>query len=94
MLMKVVVREGRKVVFVVDEELLGKTFREGRAVLRVTEFYRGEEVEEGDVEREVREADMVTAIGERSVGVVIRVYGGREKVKRVEGVPYINVYKI
>ncbi len=79
-----------------DEDLLGKEFREGKAVLRVSKsYYGGELVDRETLLSLIREADIVGLVGEGSISVAMDagyVRPGDEKT--VQGVPHVNIYKL
>ena len=94
--MKVIKTPEAILVNICDEELLGKTFREGEVVLRVTSsFYGGEKVDEEKVKEMIEEGDIISLVGERSIGVAISLgYAVTSAVKKVQGVPHLNIYKL
>ncbi len=87
--MKVIRTPEALLVNVCDEELLGKIFREGEVVLRVSpSFYGGEKVGEERVKEMLVEGDILSLVGERVVEMVVSLgYATPSAVKRVEGVP-------
>ena len=89
-------RRGRDVVLAVcDEELLGKSFSDGRLKIHVKEeFYGGERVGIERVFEAMEEATIINAIGERVVSAITR--GNEvleEAVIRVCGIPHIQIIK-
>lgn len=84
-------RQGDEVlVAACDEELLGETFREGRAKLEVHEaFYGGDAVGVDDLERLLRAATIANLTGRETVGAAVEmglVDDGR--VLHIDGVPH------
>jgi len=84
------------IVTVVDEELMGKEFREGDVVLKIDEyFFKGEKVDEDIALRRMEGADVIYVIGERAVrlaqeaGLVHPM-----AVKRVKGIPHAQTILI
>ncbi len=84
------------IVTVVDEELMGKEFREGEVVLKIDEyFFKGERVEEDIALRRMEGADVIYVIGERAVrlaqeaGLIHPM-----AVKRVKGIPHAQTILI
>lgn len=79
-----------------DEDLIGKEFREGMAVLRITaSYYGGELVGREELESLIREADIVGLVGEGAVRVAADMgYLSPGDEKRVCGVPHVNIYKL
>lgn len=89
MIVKIHKRDGRTIVAVCDNKLLGQKFEENGKQLDLTgDFYRGETsspVEIGDL---IRNADGVNLVGEESVklgleeGII-----DEEQVLRIAGIP-------
>jgi hypothetical protein len=79
-----------------DEELIGKTFREGELKLEVRErFYKGELVEEGKLEELLKEATIANLTGERCVSKAIELgYVNPERVLRIQGIPHAQMAKL
>ena len=79
-----------------DEGLLGKEFREDRAVLRVSRsYYGGELVDGARLLQLIREADIVGLVGEGAISVAVEAgYVRPGDEKRVQGIPHVNIYKL
>ncbi len=77
-----------------DEELLGREFREGDIVLRITQsFYGGEKTK--NIEGLLREGDIISLVGERAISTAVALgYVKWNAVKRVDGIPFVNIYKL
>ena len=83
-------------VNVCDEELLGKEFREGNIVLRVSpQFYGGEKVNTEQVKQSLLEGDIMSLVGRKAIGVAVSLgMATWSAVKYVGGVPHLNIYKL
>ncbi|ASJ03343.1 hypothetical protein A3L09_08770 [Thermococcus profundus] len=88
--------QGEVVVAACDEELLGKTFREGELKLEVKErFYKGDLVEEDALEGLLSEATIANLTGERCVSKAVELgYVDEKRILRVEGVPHAQMARI
>lgn len=88
--------QGEVLLAACDEELLGKTFREGELKLEVKErFYKGELVEEEVLGDLLEEATIANLTGERCVSKAIELgYIDRERVLRIAGVPHAQMAKM
>jgi hypothetical protein len=88
--------QGEVLLAACDEELLGKTFREGELKLEVKErFYKGELVEESALEGLLEEATIANLTGERCVSKAIELgYVDEERVLRIEGVPHAQMARM
>ncbi len=79
-----------------DSELLGGVFREGDVVLRVSPgYYGGSLCEEADLKKLLQQADVVSLVGERSISVAVETGLAEWRfVKRVGGIPHLNIYRL
>ncbi|HIH70020.1 DUF424 domain-containing protein [Methermicoccus shengliensis] len=79
-----------------DEELVGRTLRQGKLKLHVSEqFYVGERVEEAAMIEEIRRADISNLVGEHVVGCAIRAGEVlEENVLYIEGVPHAQIVRL
>ncbi|NJE01652.1 DUF424 domain-containing protein [Thermococcus sp. JdF3] len=88
--------QGEVLLAACDEELLGKTFREGDLKLEVKErFYRGELVEEDALGALLHEATIANLTGERCVSKAIELgYVDEDRVLRIQGVPHAQMARL
>ncbi len=88
--------QGEVLLAACDEELLGKTFREGELKLEVKErFYKGELVDEDALDAMLEEATIANLTGERCVGKAIELgYVDEARVLRIQGVPHAQMAKL
>ncbi len=79
-----------------DEELLGRTLREGELKLEVKEsFYGGELVEEEALADLLMSATIANLVGSRCVGRAVELgYVDEGRVLNIEGVPHAQVAKL
>lgn len=84
------------VLAVCDAELLGKTFRDGDIVLDVPErYYGGEEAGEDHIRELLSEADIISLVGAACIELAIDLGLAEWRfVKRVGGVPHLNIYRL
>lgn len=91
-------RNGNVVVIaaVCDRELLGKKFKQGKAVLDLKKhagFYSGKELSEGEAVELIRESRNLNLVGVKAVAAARKALKvGACSVKRVKGVPHLQVY--
>jgi len=86
-----------RVVAVCDEELVGRVFREGGRELDLKNyagFYRGRVASEGEVIELIRGAENLNLVGEKAVEAARKALGSVSGVRRVAGVPCLQVYRI
>ncbi|RKX44236.1 MAG: DUF424 domain-containing protein [Thermotogae bacterium] len=88
--------QGEVLVAACDEELLGKTFREGELKLEVKErFYKGELREVEELESLLEEATIANLTGERCIKKAIELgYVDKERVLYIQGVPHAQMAKL
>ena len=68
MIVKIHKKEGRTIVVVVDSELLGRKFEEGKLQLDLTgDFYKGNEMDDDRAGDVIRNADIVHLIEKQAV---------------------------
>lgn len=96
MYLKIYRQDGHVVVAACDRALLGRTLREGRMKLQVSEaFYKGEVAGREEVRRALAEATTANLVGEevvacaREAGLVDD--GG---VVWLEGVPHAQIFRL
>ena len=78
-----------------DEELVGRTFAEGRLKVHLSkEFYSGEVVGSGEALRLIQTCPIINLAGERSVSLAVdNEFGAREAIREIEEVPFLMIYK-
>lgn len=88
--------QGEVLLAACDEELLGKTFREGELKLEVKErFYRGKLVDEDALEDLLNEATIANLTGERCVRKAMELgYVDEGRVLWIQGVPHAQMAKL
>jgi len=81
--------DGRVLVAVVDSDLLGQKFEEGKLQIDLTaDFYQGEEKTPGETGDLIRNANFVNLVGKQSVQLGIdEEVVNPDQVKHVKDVP-------
>ncbi len=90
-----VARAGSQVLLsACDSSLLGKVFREGDAILNVSESYYGQErVDEERLRSLLRGATIINLVGKGAISVAVDLgLCHPSDAKYVEGVPHLNIY--
>jgi hypothetical protein len=88
-----------KILAMCDEELIGKIFREGEAIIdlqKYKDFYIGEKKDEKEI-KEILNDDItsINAVGERSVNLLINnSLATKRDVKRINGVAILQIFFI
>ncbi len=88
--------QGEILLAACDEELLGKSFREGELKLNVKEkFYKGEKVEESALEELLRKATIANLVGERCVKKAVELgYVDESRILKIEGIPHAQIARL
>jgi len=92
--------ESGDLIAICDEELVGKSFKEGKIKLDLdtySSFYKGELVKEEEAEALISGDDLYSAnvVGIRSVNVVLKKgIAKKEDVKKVEGIPFLQIFTL
>ena len=78
-----------------DEELVGRTVKDGKLQVHLSkEFYSGEVVNKGEALRLIRTCSIVNLAGSRSVSLAVdNEIGAREAIRSIESVPFLMIYK-
>ena len=89
-------KKGEVLVAACDEELLGKTFKEGRLKLEVKEaFYKGSLKELSDAVRLISNSDVANLVGRRIVGAVVEEgIADSRAVISIAGVPHLQIMRM
>jgi hypothetical protein len=87
--------QGYLMVAVCDEEILGKTFRQGEVILNVSaNFYQGEKVDVDRVVEAIKEADIAIITGRRIVSELAeRGLIDKDFALEVEGQLHIQIIR-
>lgn len=87
--MRVYHRRGETLVAACDEDLVGRTFREGKLRLEVSEFYAGDLVSPEQLLRHLQLATIGNLVGEETVGAARQAgYVEEPGILRIDGVPH------
>lgn len=84
-------KQGReRLLAVCDEELLGRTFKQGRLTLHVSpDFYDGLRIDEEALSLHLSDCTIMNLVGQRTVDLAIRMgYVDPGRVLEIEGVPH------
>ena len=78
------------ILAVCDEELLGRTFSEGKLQITVYEsFYKGALVDSEGLERHMRSATILNLVGERAVNKAVEMgWVDPDNILRIQGIPH------
>lgn len=93
MYVKVHSKQGRDVVAICDENLIGKTFETKDKQLKISkEFYKGEKKNEEEIINLIKVADNLNIVGKNSVEIALKTnIVLKSDVKRIKNIPYIYI---
>jgi hypothetical protein len=95
MRLKVIRTSDGILVNVCDSDIIDMEFREGDVVLRTPSSFYGEEAEEEEIRRALSEGDIISLVGEKSIRLGLEMGLLLEtSVKRIQGIPFINIYRL
>ena len=89
-------KEGNKVLLAIcDEELLGKTLREGKIVFKISEdFYKGKKTSVDQAVSMIENSTIINLIGNECVKKAIENgYVHPEAVLKIEGISHAQIMK-
>ena len=86
---------GTTLVNICDQELVGKTVKEGRLSVHLSkDFYAGEVVGKGEALRLIRTCAIVNLAGSRSVSLAVEnSVGAPEAIRKIQDIPFLMIYK-
>lgn len=84
------------VVAVCDEDILGKTLKEGNLTVEISEqFYKGKIASENEVIEALSMATTANIFGDKSVECAIKCNAvDPDSVIRIEGVPHAQTFRV
>ena len=93
---KTIVCKGQRMIAACDEEILGKTFREGKLKLEVAErFYKGVRLSMDEAVKLIGDADIANLSGKSIVDAVLREgLADRRAVISISGIPHLQILKL
>jgi uncharacterized protein len=78
-----------------DVDLVGRSFNESALTINITRSYFAEQiVEENEAEKLLKNASIINMVGEKTIALSARLGIGSSKgVKKIDGVPFLLVFK-
>lgn len=94
--LKVMYHGNEVVVAVCDKEILGKTFKEGKLKIHVSEeFYKGDLVEIEDAISAIERATIANLVGEKIIARAAKEgLLHKDSVIYIQGIPHVQIVKI
>ncbi len=84
-----------KMLNMCDSNLVGKVLVDGDLTMNITQSYFAERiVDEKEAEQLLRNASIINMIGEETIALSVKIGVGSSKgVKRIDGIPFLLVFK-
>jgi hypothetical protein len=94
--LKVFKAKNHTLIAVCDENLMGKTFKEGKLQIQITKNFYGESLTSMDKALEmINEADIANLVGKNIIKAAIeKGYVSEDAVVYIAGTPHVQVVKI
>ena len=88
--------QGRILIAICDENLLGKTFSEGEYSLKVSErFYKGKKVKKEELKETLKNSENINLVGKEIIDFALELgVLNKGSILEVSGVPHAQVIKI
>jgi len=85
-------QDGRKIIAICDNELIGKTFEEGNLQLNLnSEFYKGKEMDKDKIKELIKGAYIVNVVGEKSIEFCVEMgIMDKDNVVKIGNVPHVE----
>ena len=85
-------KEGNNIVAICDEALLGKCFEEGKVILEINNFYKGNLVDGEEVKDYLKENNL-NLVGKEIIKIALELgVVNKESILIVKGVPHAEVF--
>lgn len=87
---------GNRMLSLCDTELLGKILLEGDIEIKISEsFYKGEHLTEKELEKLIKDAANINAVGQESVDLLVKLnIADKDNVRIVNKVPMALVFQV
>lgn len=86
---------GNTLVSICDEELIGRTVKDGKLQVHISmEFFFGEIVDGREALGLLHRCSIINLAGRRAVALAVdNKLGAREAIREIEDVPFLMIYK-
>jgi len=93
MIVKKHIDNGRLILAVCDEDIVGKKYEEHELVLDLSaKFYAGEKMSKTELANLIKKAYIINAVGQNSIMFLInKNIITKEECKKINAIPYANV---
>ena len=93
---KVISASGNLMLNICDPELVGKTFHDGTTKIKInSNYYAERDVDEHEAKNLLTKCNSINMVGEKTISLATSLGLGSEKsVRRIEGVPFLILFKM
>ena len=92
---RIVNYQRNKMLNICDSNLVGRTLVKEDLTINITQSYFAERiVDEKEAEQLLRNSSIINMVGEETINLSVKIGVGSQKgVKKIEGVPFLLVFK-
>ena len=93
---KIISASGNLMLNICDPELIDKTLQDGKTKIRINpNYYAERDVDEHEAKNLLTKCNSINMVGEKTVSLATSMGIGSEKsIRRIEGVPFLIVFKM
>ena len=93
---KVISASGNIMLNICDPELVDKTFQNGNTKIKIkSNYYAERDVDEHEAKNLLKQCTSINMVGEKTISLATSLGIGSEKsIKRIEGIPFLLVFKM
>ena len=93
---KIISASGNLMLNICDHELVGKTLQNGNTKIKInSNYYAEHDVDEHEAKNLLEKCTSINMVGEKTISLATSLGIGSEKgIKRIEGIPFLIVFKM
>ena len=93
---KVISASGNLMLNICDPELVDKTLQDGNTKIKINpNYYAERDVDEHEAKNLLTKCNSINMVGEKTVSLATSLGIGSEKsIRRIEGIPFLLVFKM
>ena len=93
---KIVSRNGNTMLNMCDSELLGKTFSDGKLVMKISKnYYHDQFVEQEEAKDLLKKSNNINLVGNETISLSLELGIGTEQaVKLIDKIPFLIIIKM
>ena len=93
---KIISASGNLMLNICDPELVDKTLHDGKTKIRINpNYYAERDVDEHEAKNLLTKCNSINMVGEKTISLATSLGLGSEKsVRRIEGVPFLILFKM